>query len=243
MYVVDKFPEPIQVYESFPDWPVLKAELEKMIDDRKSSYDGSAFFLDINTMDKAWAMYHMGEIGQLKEFLAENNIQIHARDKAGFDCFEHVWYPNDSDFALPSRGTPGSAGYDFMLPTDIVITNEKPVVVKLGVRWVSTDPNKFLMIKLRSKYSGMIDMQGSGIIDADYAYNKDTYGEISLVLRAYPGVEPITLKKGEYICQGIIMGYGKIAVDVPRKSSRVGGFGSTDKKEDDGIEEAVIVEE
>lgn len=241
MLVEDKFN--VNVYESFPEWVVFKDELNKLIEERGSSYDDSPFFLDLNTFVKACELYTPEQVAELNTWLQENNVPVKTRDKAGFDCFEHVWYPNESCLALPTRGTECSAGYDFMLPDTIVVTDKRPIVVKLGVRWVSTDPNKFLMLRMRSKYSGVIDMQCSGIIDADYAYNSKTYGEISLVLRAYPGADTVIVDAGEYICQGVIMNYGKIAVDVPRGKGRKGGFGSTDKKEDDGIEEAVIVEE
>ena len=74
-------------------------------------------------------------------------------------------------------------------------------------------------------------MQCSGVIDADYAYNPDTFGEISIIVRAYPGVGEITLEAGDRICQGIILNYGTVAMDIPRAKARTGGFGSTDKAE------------
>ena len=69
--------------------------------------------------------------------------------------------------------------------------------------------------------------------------------QISIIVRAYPGVGEITLEAGERICQGIILNYGTVAMDIPRAKARTGGFGSTDKVQAivEDIVEAELIDE
>lgn len=232
-------------YDSFPTWNAFLPVLEKMVEDRNSSYDPTAFYIDYATMNAAREAYTDSEFKALTTFLEDNRIPTRTKPNGYlWSTFDYVYQPAP-DFSLPSRGTPGSAGYDLYLPCDVEIDDTAPVKIKLGVRWYTNDNNEFLLIRPRSKFAGILDLQCSGVIDADYAFNPETNGEISVVVRVYPGMGKLSLKKGERICQGIIMRYGKVGLDVPRAKERIGGFGSTDRQEDANadIEIAEIVEE
>lgn len=219
------------VYSGFPSYPQLEAIIKEMIEDRRISYDSDTYFISHTTMETAHWEYTAEEYAALQKLISVNNIPVRHAPMLLWDGFEHVWYPENTSLELPRRGTDGSAGYDFHLPKTVTISDKYPTVIKLGVRWVSRTPNQFLLIRPRSKFSGVIDLQCSGVIDADYAYNPDTFGEISIIVRAYPGVGEITLEAGERVCQGIIMNYDTVAMDIPRAKARTGGFGSTDKAE------------
>lgn len=219
----------VKTYSGFPSYPQLEAIINEMIEDRRISYDNDTYFVSHATMEAAHSEYSGEEYAALQKLISTNNIPVRNAPVLLWDGFEHVWYPENISLELPRRGTEGSAGYDFYLPKTVTISDKYPTVIKLGVRWVSHTPNQFLLIRPRSKFSGVIDVQCSGVIDADYAYNPDTFGEISIIVRAYHGVGEITLEAGERICQGIILNYGTVAMDIPRAKARTGGFGSTDK--------------
>jgi len=69
-----------------------------------------------------------------------------------------------------------------------------------------------------------------GIIDADYYNNPDNEGHIMLAL-VNTGLEPMVLKKGERVAQGIFYKYLTTDDDKEtEKENRSGGFGSTGKK-------------
>ena len=235
----------VKTYSGFPSYTQLEAIIREMVADHHISYDNDTYFVSHATMETAHKEYTDEEYATLAKLIRAKNIPIRHASPLLWDGFEHVWYPENTSLELPRRGTEGSAGYDFYLPKTVTISDKYPTVIKLGVRWVSHTPNQFLLIRPRSKFSGVIDVQCSGVIDADYAYNPDTFGEISIIVRAYPGVGEITLEAGERICQGIILNYGTVAMDIPRAKARTGGFGSTDKVQAivEDIVEAELIDE
>lgn len=132
------------------------------------------------------------------------------------------------DFALPTRSTKYSAGYDFIAPEDILVPGKGAVTyVKTGVK-VKLADDEFLMLCNRSsnpKKKELILMNGVGIIDSDYYENPDNDGEIAFAFSSLNDTGSF-IKKGDKIGQGIIMKYVKTEDDNVT-DTRNGGFGST----------------
>ncbi len=139
----------------------------------------------------------------------------------------------DKNINLPVRKTKFSAGYDIESAEDIIIEPFKlgsnPTLVKTGLK-VYMEDDEYLMLCNRSsnpKKKGLVVANGVGIIDKDYYGNPDNDG---LLMFAFYNVkeEPITIKKGDVIGQGIFLKY--LVVDNDNSvGDRLGGFGSTDK--------------
>ena len=103
----------------------------------------------------------------------------------------------------------------------------KPTLVSTGVKCY-LEEGYYLELSVRSstplKY-WIILANSVGIIDADYADNKDNEGEIFFqVINLSPF--PIQLRKGDIIGQGIIKKY-EVTDDDKAEGVREGGFGST----------------
>lgn len=159
------------------------------------------------------------------------------------------------DINMPKRATANSAGYDLYVAEDVIIpslfakyesdiTNlviqdleetasiiknykMRPTLVSTGVK-CKLDPGTYLEISVRSstplKYLLLL-ANGVGIIDADYYGNPDNDGEIFLQLINL-GPNPVILRKGDRVGQGIIKPYLTTEDDVAA-GERLGGFGST----------------
>ena len=133
------------------------------------------------------------------------------------------------DIKLPKRATQYSAGYDIFAVDDIELNPGQTVLMPTGIR-VNIDTDKFLGIFPRSglgfKYRVQLD-NTIGIIDADY-YASDNEGHIWLKITndSKDLTNGVLIKKGEAICQGIILPYFKVDDDNATES-RNGGFGST----------------
>ena len=135
---------------------------------------------------------------------------------------------------LPRRSTTGSAGYDFFLPFNILLPEDKAVVIPTGIR-CRIDNGWMLAAFPRSGYGfkyGIHLANTVGIIDADY-YDADNEGHIQIKL-----VNDSVLSKDNILnfenntafCQGIFIPFG-ITLDDWAYGIRIGGFGSTDKSE------------
>lgn len=128
------------------------------------------------------------------------------------------------DNLKPKRGTKASAGYDFILPRDVVIQANGSTLVDTFVR-VCMDNDLVLLIYPRSSMGikrGITLKNTVAVIDADF---KDT---IKLCLQNNTDKQ-IILHKGERVAQGIFSPF--ILVDDDDASeTRKGGIGSTDKK-------------
>ena len=135
-----------------------------------------------------------------------------------------------NNIKLPSRGTPGSAGYDFVMPFDMCYNPEQheSVMVPTGIR-VYMDPGYVLLIFSRSglgtKY-GMRLTNTIGVIDSDYYYANNE-GHIICSISAD---KPFNIREGERFMQGLCFAYYTTTNDKPREHRRTGGFGSTDGK-------------
>ena len=129
---------------------------------------------------------------------------------------------------LPKRSTIGSAGYDFFLPFEVVLRENRGVVIPTGIR-CKIRPDWMLKLYPRSgqgfKY-GLSFYNTVPIIDSDY-YNTENEGHIMLKLTIKEGYQ--TFEAGTKICQGIFEQYG-ITIDDEVSSVRTGGLGSTGEK-------------
>lgn len=148
----------------------------------------------------------------IKELMDKKDIEAHLTHEA---------------IQLPKRATKGSAGYDFFLPVSLTIQpHERTPLIPSGIR-CKLDENSVMLIFVRSSIGikkGLNLSNGTGVIDSDY-YNASNEGHIQLSF-VNTSEEPITLKLGEKIAQGVITNY-VIADDDDVDKERVGGFGST----------------
>lgn len=137
----------------------------------------------------------------------------------------------EEDIKLPERSTKKSAGYDFFAIEDVEIPpyklGDNPFMVATGVKACMLE-DEFLMLVNRSsnpKKKKLVIPNSVGIIDADYFNNPDNDGEMFFGFYNVSN-EPVQIKKGEKLGQGIFMKYLKTD-DDEANGERTGGFGST----------------
>ena len=140
---------------------------------------------------------------------------------------------NLSEVKKPERSTINSAGYDFYAIADYEIPPYKigddPFMIPTGIK-AKMPENQFLMLVNRSsnpKKKKLVIPNSVGIIDADYYNNESNDGEMFFGFYNLSN-EPIEIKKGEKLGQGIFMDYYKTVDDVAN-GKRIGGIGSTGK--------------
>lgn len=136
------------------------------------------------------------------------------------------------EIKLPERATYMSAGYDFFSPMTFTLEPGESIKIPTGIRcemydgWVLME---FPRSGLGFKY-GLSMANTVGVIDGDYAYS-DNEGHIFVKLTNDSSLaKVIRIEKGEAFCQGIFLPFG-ITLDDDTTEVRNGGFGSTDKKE------------
>ena len=130
---------------------------------------------------------------------------------------------------LPRRATPFSAGYDFFIPYDAVLSSYKSTVLPTGIRWIG-DRQRFALIcvprsGLGFKYGTRL-VNTVGVIDADYC-DSDNQGHIIISL-INPSDVAVPLEEGKPFAQGIVVKY-EVPDGAESEEARNGGFGSTDK--------------
>ena len=140
-----------------------------------------------------------------------------------------VMYEN---IKLPARKTKGSAGHDFVSPFSFTVRPGNSITIPTGVRCkIST--GYVLMIYVRSSMGikkGAKLANGTGVIDSDY-YNADNEGHIFAKIENH-GTEPMKVKAGEAILQGVFNPFG-VADKDEVTTKRVGGIGSTSETPED----------
>jgi len=143
------------------------------------------------------------------------------------DTFVRDIYDN---IKLPQRATTGSAGYDFYMPSDILLEVNNVVKIPTGIRcqmeegWVlNIYPRSGLGFK-----TGLHLANTTGIIDEDYFY-ADNEGHINIkIVNDSVLAKDIEFKQGDAFCQGMFVPFG-ITVEDNATAKRTGGFGSTNK--------------
>lgn len=163
-------------------------------------------------------------------------------EKVTLEQFEHDWlkqFPKDQErvkeiydgIALPKRATKGSAGYDFIIPRDLVLGPKETVLIPTGIR-AKIEDGYVLMLFPRSSLGFRYRMQldnTAGIIDADY-YEADNQGHIMCKITNDSQTDKVMeLKAGQGFVQGIFLQFGTTE-DDDVQTQRTGGFGSTDGK-------------
>lgn len=128
---------------------------------------------------------------------------------------------------LPVRATKNSVGYDFVSPEDYTIMPNVTIAIDSGVSCEFSD-DLWLGIYGRSSFvkKGLMNPLGVGIIDSDY---HATGNNIGIMLKNVSN-EPIIIKQGDAIAQGIFHKVITAGDEVTKE--RVGGFGSTDVKDE-----------
>lgn len=137
---------------------------------------------------------------------------------------------NQEETVLPKRKTAKSAGYDFVMPYDLLIpAGETSELFFTDVK-VKLPSNMFLALHIRSSLGikkGLMLANCTGIVDADYYNNEDNEGNIGVKIRNCSN-EDVFLEKGSAVMQGIVMRY-YTTIDDNVRTKRSGGFGSTDE--------------
>lgn len=129
---------------------------------------------------------------------------------------------------IPIRATDSSAGYDLSSIEEITIEPKAIKLVPTGLK-VMMQKDEALFIFPRSSLAikrGLMMSNSVGVIDADYYGNADNEGHIMIPLMNI-SEQPVTIKKGERVAQGIFMHYLKTTDDQVRTNERKGGFGSS----------------
>ena len=161
-------------------------------------------------------------------------------EKVSYDQFRKDWlaFREDSeeeiqriydDIQLPQRATSGSAGYDFFVPCDLVLSHKEVVKVPTGIRARIAEGYVLMLFPrsgLGAKYGFTLN-NTVGIIDADY-YGADNEGHILCPLTLHNEDKVLELPAGKGMLQGIFLPFG-ITEDDHAEGVRTGGFGSTTK--------------
>lgn len=134
------------------------------------------------------------------------------------------------EIKIPKRATRNSAGYDFYSPIDFTLGPGETIVLPTFIK-ASVDCDKTLIMAPRSGQGFKYKVQlynTIGVIDADYYSNEKNDGHIFVKLyNDSPDCKTMEVRKGDAICQGLIIQYFTVE-DDDTTADRVGGFGSTD---------------
>ena len=136
------------------------------------------------------------------------------------------------DVVIPKRNTMYSAGYDFYIPYDLTIKSGEIVKIPTGIK-VMLNSDEFLGIYIRSSLGFKYNLRMCnqvGIIDSDYYDNIDNEGHIFVKLKN-EGDSDIVLKKNDRFVQGIIQKFYVVDNEDNLMNTRVGGIGSTDRRD------------
>lgn len=144
--------------------------------------------------------------------------------------FEIVSAWADKNIRPPERKTAQSAGYDIEAAASATLLPGKVTIVPTGLKaYMQSD--EYLALFVRSGTAikrGLMLVNGTGIIDADYYNNADNEGHIMVALYNTTDA-PVSVEKGERVAQGIFLKY--LTVDDDAASGvRTGGVGSTGVK-------------
>ncbi len=123
---------------------------------------------------------------------------------------------------LPTRGTKGSAGYDFYSPADYTIEPGTQLLIPSDIGWQGVPVHIVGILKDRSSvaHKKKTTIQG-GVIDSDYEKKN-----IGFILRNH-GTEPFVIKAGDRIGQMVITQRFLVDNDIVIDDTRTGGYGST----------------
>lgn len=141
--------------------------------------------------------------------------------------FEIIRAYEEKDIHLPRRKTAKSAGYDIESAEDVELLPGKVTVVSTGLKAFMKD-DEYLGIHIRSSMAikhGIVLINSTGIIDADYYNNEGNEGHIMVAL-CNTSDQSFHISKGDRIAQGIFTPY-LCTDDDEAEGTRKGGIGST----------------
>jgi dUTP pyrophosphatase len=135
--------------------------------------------------------------------------------------------PHNPDLPLPSRQTPGAAGYDVAsAEADFVLRPGERKAVATGLVFELPDGVE-MQVRPRSGLAlrhGLTLPNAPGTIDPDYR------GELQVILQN-AGAEPVTIRRGERIAQLVFAVFAAPSLretdDLAATTRGAGGFGST----------------
>ena len=150
--------------------------------------------------------------------------------KRGFEIAKG-W--EDKDIHIPVRKTARAAAYDIEAAEDITVPiykpGIKPTLIPTGLKaYCMDDECYFLLSRSGGPKKGLLTPHGFGLIDADYYENPDNDGHFMVQVFNCSDKE-LKIKKGDAIAQVMFTKFLTVDNDNA-KGTRLGGFGSTDKK-------------
>ncbi len=156
----------------------------------------------------------------------DENYCVHGFEPTRFERVKA--YPNA---ILPVRETEKSVGYDMFCAEETIIQPHTLARIPTGVKCYldAGYADYWLMLALRSstpEKKGLMLANGVGVIESDYVDNPKNEGHIMGLVYNFTD-EPIVVKEGERILQGVIMIRYTLGQDNTTGASREGGFGST----------------
>ena len=161
-------------------------------------------------------------------------------------CFEKISFAqfkkdikNDlelyNSYFLPKRSTKNSAGYDFFAIEEFMIKPGQIIKIPIGYK-ARFNFDEALLILMRSslgfKYNLRLTNQ-VGLIDSDYYNNESNEGHIWVSIQN-EGDKEIIINKDMAYSQGVFINF-LITNDDNVTDVRIGGYGSTDRRNNDEI--------
>lgn len=132
-----------------------------------------------------------------------------------------------SEAKLPRYATKGAACIDFYAAEDALVVNNQAAIVRTGLA-VEVPDGWALMLYSRSGHAFKSNVRlgnCTGVINSDYR------GEILVKLTCDSSHTPLHVKKGERICQGMLIEVPQILLiemdELSCTERGAGGFGST----------------
>lgn len=133
----------------------------------------------------------------------------------------------NENVVLPRRGSVHSGGYDICSFENYTLDKGEMHVFATGVKACMNEDDVLLLV-VRSSIGikkGLVLANQVGVIDSDYYGNEKNDGHIMVALRNVSDV-PVSIYKGDRICQGIFVRY--LTTDDDHVTTiRKGGVGST----------------
>ena len=137
---------------------------------------------------------------------------------------------------IPIRKTAHAAAYDIEAAEDTTVPiytpGTKPTLIPTGLKaYCQCDECYFILSRSGGPKKGLTMPHGLGLIDADYYENPDNDGHL-LVQVFNCSDHELHIKKGDAIAQVLFTKY-LITDNDNASGKRKGGFGSTDKNNND----------
>lgn len=160
-------------------------------------------------------------------------------EKISFNEFAKVFGDNKAlyeEYVLPKRSTKNSAGYDFFAIEDYIIKPGEILKIPTGYK-ANFESDEMLLLIVRSSmgFKWNVRMTNQvGVIESDYYNNIDNEGHMFISLQNH-GDKDFVIKKGDAYVQGIFTKF-LITDDDNVNEERIGGLGSTNKKEGEDYE-------